>query len=122
MRLSHKMALSDAPLFNFFGVEPPNRKDVKMKYILKNCPAYVEGISVKKLQEMCGACNYYKLNYLIKCEDRFDCPVKKVIDIALKKQAECDCDKCSTPDCENCVYKEHKEINEVIKILGFQEV
>ena len=36
MRLSHKMALSDAPLFNFFGVEPPNRKEAQMKYMY-NC-------------------------------------------------------------------------------------
>lgn len=74
------------------------------KYIIKNCPCFVEGIAIKGNEQKTQTCNNHKVRELTYCADITDCKLKQIVDILKKntcKPEECGMNK---PDWNGEVY------------------
>ena len=74
-----------------------------MKYVVKNCPCFVEGIAIKGMEQKTQTCNNHKIRELTYCKDCTDCVIKQIITI-------CKGDKMSKED-----MKRSKEFTDIIR-------
>lgn len=81
------------------------------KYIIKNCPCFVEGIAIKGNEQKTQTCNNHKIRELTLCQDCTDCVLKQIVEY-----------------CKN-IEKDHywgmREMRfsqEILKLLDIQEV
>lgn len=51
------------------------------KYIIKNCPCFVEGIAIKGNEQKTQTCNNHKVRELTLCQDCTDCVMKKIVEL-----------------------------------------
>ncbi len=51
-----------------------------MKYIIKNCPCFVEGIAIKGNEQKTQTCNNHKVRELTLCQDCTDCVLKQIVE------------------------------------------
>lgn len=51
----------------------------KHKYIIKNCPCFVEGIAIKGNEQKTQTCNNHKVRELTYCQDCDDCVMKQIV-------------------------------------------
>ena len=50
------------------------------KYIIKNCPCFVEGIAIKGNEQKTQTCNNHKVRELTYCADITDCKLKQIVE------------------------------------------
>lgn len=50
------------------------------KYIIKNCPCFVEGIAIKGNEQKTQTCNNHKVRELTYCVDITDCKLKQIVE------------------------------------------
>lgn len=55
------------------------------KYIIKNCPCFVEGIAIKGNVQKTQTCNNHKIRELTYCQDCTDCVMKQIVELCRKK-------------------------------------
>ena len=58
-----------------------DKGDIEMKYIIRNCPCFVEGIAIKGMERKTQTCNNHKIRELMYCQDCTDCLLKQIVKI-----------------------------------------
>jgi len=51
------------------------------KYIIRNCPCFVEGIAIKGNEQKTQTCNNHKVRELTLCQDCTDCVLKQIVEL-----------------------------------------
>ena len=55
------------------------------KYIIRNCPCFVEGIAIKGNEQKTQTCNNHKIRELTYCQDCTDCVMKQIVELCKKE-------------------------------------
>ena len=50
------------------------------KYIIRNCPCFVEGIAIKGNEQKTQTCNNHTIRELTYCADCIDCKLKQIVE------------------------------------------
>lgn len=84
------------------------------KYIIKNCPCFVEGIAIKGNEQKTQTCNNHKVRELTYCADITDCVMKQIVEY------------CKTTRDVYCYGQKHNirwiDANNILKKIDIQEV
>jgi len=56
------------------------------KYIIRNCPCFVEGIAIKGNEQKTQTCNNHKVRELTYCQDCTDCKLKQIVELCKGEQ------------------------------------
>lgn len=56
------------------------KEQMTKKYVVKNCPCFVEGIAIKGNEQKTQTCNNHRVRELTHCQDCTDCLIKQIID------------------------------------------
>jgi superfamily II DNA helicase RecQ len=64
------------------------------KYIIRNCPCFVEGIAIKGNEQKTQTCNNHKVRELTYCADITDCKLKQIVKNLKQVAYACHCDNC----------------------------
>jgi hypothetical protein len=91
------------------------------KYIIRNCPCFVEGIAIKGNEQKTQTCNNHKIRELTLCQDCTDCVLKQIVELAkghteLCKNCEQQIKECDCSDICNAY-----RLNKILQLLDIQE-
>lgn len=88
------------------------------KYIIRNCPCFVEGIAIKGHEQKTQTCNNHKIRELTLCQDCTNCLMKQIVEL---------CKEVENIENVKTLYDAAQsgmflQANRILKFLDIQEV